>query len=141
MTDFVNGANDPSPVLRVIAFGYYDGATDGVMDLGGTEYRFDLADESHNPDGCDERWYTLRPLPPGSVAQLVAVLSEYLEPRWPAWVPVWKFPTAAVQGEVERKVDAVLEQAGEPRWRVHTTDTVHFQAVTAESVRTVSRAV
>lgn len=141
MADFISGRNHPSPVERVIAFGYYDGATDGVMDLGGTEYRFDLSDETHNPDGCDERRYDLRPLPPGSFQQVVAIVGEHLEPRWPAWVPIWKFPSAEVRAEVERQVEAVLGQAGEPRWRLTTSDTTDFRVVFADPIRTAARVV
>jgi hypothetical protein len=51
LTDFVPGVNDPSPVSRVVVFGYSDGATDGVMELaGGAVYRFDQVGETHNPD-------------------------------------------------------------------------------------------
>lgn len=141
MTDFVPGLNDPSPVSRVIAFGYYDGATDGVLLLGdGIGYRFDLAGETHNPDRCDERRYTLRPLPAGSFEELAAVVGEHIEPRWPAWVPVWTFPSDEVRQDVERRVDAILEQADGLRWHITTSDTVRFGSVVPERVRAAVRA-
>lgn len=138
MADFVPGLNDPSPVSRVIAFGYYDGATDGVMELsGGLVYRFDWADESSEADL--ERRYTLRPLPVGSFERLAAVVGEHIEPHWPAWVPVWKFPTDEVRQDVERRVDAILDQAAEPTWQLTTSDTVRFGSVVAEPVRAAVR--
>jgi hypothetical protein len=142
MPDFVPGLNDPSPVQRVIIFDYYDGALGGVMELaGGTSFRFDCTDETHNPDGCDERTYTLRPLPAGSFERLVAVLSEHLQPGWPVWAPIWAFPSAEVQGEVERRVDVILDSAAESRHRLTTTDTTTFRTVTGEPARTPARAV
>jgi hypothetical protein len=139
MPDFVPGLNDPSPVSRVFAFGYYDGATDGVLQLGdgGPVYRFDWAEE---PTPGREREYTLRPLPAGSFERLAAIVGEHIEPHWPAWVPIWKFPSEEVQRDVERRVDAVLDQAGEPKWQITTSDTVSFGAVAAEPARSTVRA-
>lgn len=138
MPDFVPGLNDPSPVSRVIAFGYYDGATDGVLQLGdgGPVYRFDWTDETAPGR---EREYDLRPLPADAFTRLVAVVGEHIEPRWPAWVPVWTFSSDAVKAGVEREVDAILAQAGEPTWRIVSTDVVGFSCVVAESIRSPTR--
>lgn len=140
MADFIHGLNDPSPVSRVVILDYYDGALGGVMELaGGAAFRFDCTDGTHNPDGCDERRYALRPLPAGSFDQFVAVLSEHLQPGWPVWAPIWTFPSDEAKAEVERRTDAILDQAGEPRWCLSTTDTVSFQSVTAEPPQVVAR--
>ncbi len=142
MPDFVHGLNDPSPVSRVVILDYYDGALAGVMELGGgTAFRFDCTAETHNPDGCDERQYALRPLPAGSFPRLVVALTEHLQPGWPVWAPIWIFPSAEAQAEVERRVDAVLGLATEARWSLTTSDTVEFRAVTVEPTRTAVRAV
>lgn len=141
MTDFVPGLNDPSPVSRVIVFGYYDGATDGVMELAdGLVYRFDLADETHNPEGCDERQFDLRPLPPGSLDRLAAIIGEHITPAWPVWAPIWNFSTDVLKVEVERRVDAILDLASEPQWRITTSDTTSFGMLTALPLRSAVRA-
>ena len=121
------GTNAPSPVSRVLILGFYDGATDGVLQLGdgGPVYRFDLCDEEHNPEGCDTRSYILRPLADDALDRLTAILAEYHEPKWPAWLPVWQFPTPQIQADVTARVDAILA-AGEPEWVITTTDTVEF---------------
>ena len=142
MPDFVTGLNDPSPVSRVVILDYYDGALGGVMELvGGAVFRFDCTDETHNPDGCDERRYALRPLPAGSFDRLATTLSEHLKPGWPVWAPIWIFPSDGVRVEVERRVDAVMDQAAEARWSLTTSDTVAFGSVTVEPIRTAVRAV
>ena len=127
------GRNNPSPVSRVLILGYYDGATDGVLQLGdgGPVFRFDWTDEVRNPDGCDARSYTLRPLDAGALDRLTAILADYHEPKWPAWLPQWQFPTAEIQTDVTAQVDAILAQADEPEWEIATFDTVTFASLEA----------
>jgi len=140
MTDFVSGLNDPSSVSRLIVFGYYDGATDGVLELAnGLVYRFDWTDETHNPDGVDTRRYDLRPLPPDSFRQLTTIIGEHIAPTWPVWLPIWKFSTEQAQEAVERKVDAILERAGEPTWQISTAETTSFGTLTAVPLRSAVR--
>ncbi len=140
MPDFLPGHNDPSPITRVIILDFYDGALGGVMEVagGGGAYRFECvnvtAEEPH-------RAFDLRPLPAGSFDRLAGILGEHLDPRWPVWMPVWAFSTDDIREEVERRTDGILELAGEPRWRITTTDTVEFRSLVAEPVRSPARAV
>jgi hypothetical protein len=139
MTAFVPGANDPSPVSRLLLFGFYDGATDGVMQLGegGPEYHFDMTDE--NLAGDVNRSYRLRPLPAGSLDKLAAVLGEHFEPNWPVWLPRWKFPTEELRRQVDAQIEAILCQAGEPAWHVVTSDLIDFGSVVAEQLHSAVR--
>ena len=134
------GRNDPSPVSRVLILGYYDGATDGVLQLGddGPVYRFDWSDEVHNPDGCDTRSYTLRPLAIDALDRLIAILADYHEPQWPTWLPQWQFPTPEIQTDVTAQVDAILAQADEPEWKILATDAVEFSSFDARPVLSVA---
>jgi hypothetical protein len=116
------------PASRVLILGYYDGATDGVIEFGpGSAYRFDLADEAHNPDGCDERTFTLRPLPADALDRLAAVIAPFHAPGWPVWAPAWTFPTVADRDAVSAAVDGILGEAGDVVGSVTTPDTVGFQ--------------
>lgn len=135
MTDFVPGLNDPSPVSRLLLTGFYDGATDGVMQLGdgGPVYLFNLADTPVDQD--DERHYLLRTLPHDALDRLTAVIGEHIEPKWPTWVPIWAFPSDQVMADVDRRVGTILDQAGEPVWRITTSDTVQFGVVVAEQMQ------
>jgi hypothetical protein len=129
--DIRAGLNDPAPVSRVLILGYYDGATDGVLELGGRAYRFAMADEGRLPDGPGGRAFELRPLPPGSLDRIAAALTPYHAPGWPVWAPLWDFPTADARLAVERAVDEVLSETGPPAWSITTTDTVQFRTFTA----------
>jgi hypothetical protein len=120
------GTNCPSPITHVIALGYYDGPTEGVLRLGesGEVYRFLLLDEIQpaDPDAVDIRLFGLSRLPPQTWDSLIDMLSPYLKPHWPVWVPLWRFPTEAVRKQIDTQVDALLGSAGPVAWKVTTTD-------------------
>lgn len=114
--DFVADRDYPSPVVRVIALGFYDGPTEGVLQTtDGAAYRFDLIAEEHNPDGLDDRTFALRPLPPGvfdEVAELVGgSAGAVVVPRWPV-------AGADRQAEIDRRLDALLASAGPSVWEL-----------------------
>jgi hypothetical protein len=120
------GTDVPSPFTHVLAFGYYDGPTEGVLRVGpsGEVYRFVMTDELP-PQGADEtdlRTFTLSPLPPDTLDTLLGVLVRALaptfEPGWALWVPVWRFDSPAIQQEVESRVDQLLAPAGPAAWEV-----------------------
>jgi hypothetical protein len=135
-----DGLNSPSGVTRVLMTGYYDGATNGLLQFGegGPVFRFDLADGGDDNGTAllrDERTFTLRPLPADALDRFVAALAPYMAPRWPAWCPVWQFPSPEIRQVVERQTDAILAQAGPPEWTVSTSDYFNFSAFRAEHVR------
>lgn len=124
MTPDRNGARATTPLgtpTRVIAFEFYDVPLEGVIEFGdgGRGFRFRLSDR----DGAVTRSggaveYTLSPLPPGALDRIVGVLSPYLTPTWPVWVPIWRFPSPEVEEGVSAAVDAVLAEAGAEQSRV-----------------------
>lgn len=121
--NFVEGADYPSPVTHVIGLGFYDGVTNGVLKTAdGSVYAFDLTDEQCNPDGLDRRTFDLVPLSASAFDALVGVLEPHLSPRWPCWVPLWKFPTEDIRLAVEAHIDRVLAEAASPTWRVTSDD-------------------
>jgi hypothetical protein len=114
-----------SPFSRIIALGWYDGPTAGLLQCGACsrEYRFELLDELF--DGEDEqdlRVYSLAPLVSGSVTRLTDALSRYELPRIPIWVPHWEFPTEAEKSELDRLSDQILDGAGPPELVIATPD-------------------
>jgi hypothetical protein len=134
MSHLRNGAMpkavSPTGARRVLILGYYDGATDGVLEADtGDVYRFDLIDEVHNPEGCDFRTFALRPLAVGSLDRLTEIIGPHIPPTWPVWVPVWRFPSDSVRQDVEQRLDAILAEAGEIEWEVRSGDSgtlAHF---------------
>jgi hypothetical protein len=132
-----SGLNAPSAVRRLLILGYYDGATDGVIEFGpGPEvFEFRQTSEVHNPDAADRRTFQLRPLPPDAIDQLVRILSPHLEPAWPVWAPVWRFPDERTRLDVEAAVNAVLSAAGPIDWEIETDDLVTFSHFHAKPLR------
>jgi hypothetical protein len=107
-----------SPISKVLALGYYDGPTDGVLTCASGEvFKFDLLDEVP----ADVRHYSLAPLPVEAWTALVNVISPYEPPRWPVWCPLWRFPSD-VRPEIERQVAAILQQAGQAQWLIEAED-------------------
>ena len=111
MAGATNGA-PRSAVGRVLVLGYYDGATDGVMEFGEAVYRFDPADEGDLVPDVVVRRYTLRPVPADALDRLAAALALLGPATWPVWCPRWQFPTADDQRAAEAAVDAILAESG-----------------------------
>jgi hypothetical protein len=140
------GADYPSPVTRVLALGYYDGPTNGVLQCGdgGSVYKFDLIEGPFSiEDGLwDMRVFVAAPLPGGVLAQLAEAYSRFWAPRWPVWVPMWHFADPAEEQAMNRLTDEVLRQAGSVEWAIATTDLLTTiraaRAVTAEDLARVS---
>jgi hypothetical protein len=120
------GNDYPSPITRILALGYYDGPTEGVLQVGdqGRIYRFTLIEEfpGGGEEGTDLRLFGLSPLPPGALGELTTILSPYAEPKWPVWVPLWRFPSDSIRREVEERIDRVLALAGPVQWQVTASD-------------------
>ncbi len=120
-----DGANRQSVPPRIIALGFYDGPTNGAIRFAdGTEFRFDLTDESDL--GSEGRTFSFAPLPAGSFDRLAATISAHIPPQWPTWVPIWRFPTTEIQRGVEAETDAILAEAGPPLWVVDAVDYYTF---------------
>lgn len=132
------GPNQPTPFTRAVVLGIYDGATEGVLQVGdgGPVYLFGL------PDGVDEgkaltateRPFDLRPLPRDALDRIVSVLAEFQPPTFPIWYPGWQYPTDQIAQDVLARVDSILAEAGPVEWRITTPDPWGFSSVRAERV-------
>jgi hypothetical protein len=110
---------------RIIALGWYDGPTEGVAQCGtcGASYRFQMVDEDSDwAEGEDVRIFKLAPLPADAVDRIVSALREHEEPRWPMWVPSWRFDSPAAAQVADGAVSAVLAQAGRPERLIASSD-------------------
>lgn len=112
------GKSDPSPIQRVIAFGWYDGPEEGVLQFGddGPVFRFTTLFKQPETDDVETWVYGLFPLPDGSLQRIADALSKYAPPRWPCWVPVWKFPTENDSQSIDQLIDSIVAQAGPLTW-------------------------
>ena len=75
----------PSPFSRVVATGYYDGATDGLVECGtcATVYVFHKLDWDEKQD---MRVFALSPVFGRAFAELERAGDDKTTPRWPVWV-------------------------------------------------------
>lgn len=106
------GRHFASPIERVLALGYYDGPTEGVLRCGSGEvYRFELL--AWDDETQDLRVFALAPLPPTAWDQLVEVACRSQLPHWPLWMPHW-------QGQMREPIDHIWKQAGPVAWVVAT---------------------
>jgi hypothetical protein len=109
------GSSYASPFTKVLALGYYDGPTEGVLQCGqdGPVYKFQLL--AWDEETQDLRIFGLAPLPATAMGQLADAYARYQTPCWPVWVPSW-------QAEMAQQADLVLQQAGSIEWIIATID-------------------
>jgi hypothetical protein len=126
-----------SPFARVIALGYYDGPTSGLVQCAECEraYRFDLLGWD---EGQDVRIYGLAPLPATSFDRLVDALSRYQAPGWPVWVPLWQFPSGSDREALDGLTRQIIDAAAPTEFAIATEDIAGAilggKAVTPEDV-------
>jgi hypothetical protein len=109
------GTHYPSPFTKVLALGYYDGPTEGLVQggEGGPVYRFHML--AWDGETQDLRVFGLAPCPPDSLSRLAAVCERYEPARWPVWVPSWH------EG-MEAETKQLLSEAGLVGWVVAAHD-------------------
>ncbi len=116
------GAKYHSPFSQLLALGWCDGPTNGLVRSDERVWKFDQVDEIHNPDGLDLRVFTLAALPIGAWEGLVRVLGQYQTPNGPVWVLAWQFPSAADTAAVNAAVNEILQGAEPVEWVVAAED-------------------
>jgi hypothetical protein len=107
-----------SPFSRILALGFYDGPTAGILQCGtcGAVYRFDMLDWDDNQE---VRVFRLAALPPGSLEEAIRVFEKAGPPRWPVWIPMRSaFPSEEAAQEADRAVGRLLDRAETARWVV-----------------------
>jgi hypothetical protein len=128
------------PFAKVLALGYYDGPTEGLLlcRSGLHGFRFEMLDAD---TAMDVRIFSLAPIDPNAITRLSDALAKYQELRWPVWVPRWKFPTEEDRSTLEDLVDQILAEAGSPEWVIATTDIsgepTAFRRITPEEIERV----
>lgn len=106
--------NAKSPFSKLIAFGYYDGPTSGVLqcDICTKAYKFEMLDWDEDQD---VRIFSLSILPNLAFAKIVEVCQHCENPKWPVWVPIWQFPSEESQNKAEIEIEAILNTAMKPQ--------------------------
>lgn len=104
-----------SPFSRLIAVGYYDGPTDGVVECGWCKatYWFEKLDWD---DWQNVRVFSIAPVVCDGLDDL-ANISGAAAPRWPSWALV-----GAIKPEFSAKLEALRQSATERAFVVATRD-------------------
>lgn len=103
MSTTLNGKHISDQVLRpirTIVLDWYDGPLGGVLLLGdGRVFQF-----AHDEDSI----YVLSPLPVDAFERTLDAITELGPPKWPIWVPIWRFATTESEMAADAAIDAVL---------------------------------
>lgn len=93
-------ARVPSPFSRLVATGYYDGPTEGLLECGtcATIYSFKMLDWDHSQD---LRVFALSPVSGHTLQEVERGAVAAVTPHWPVWV---------LAGPATDKIAAVVEQ-------------------------------
>jgi hypothetical protein len=111
---FPEGVSFPSPAQKILALGYYDGPTEGLLQCdSGRVYRFEIL--AWDSETQDVRVFSLAPIPPAAFDQLAELFARREKPRWPVWIPSWC-------EDQNKETDAVLKEAGPVEWVMATDD-------------------
>ncbi len=102
--------NATSPFTRIVALGYYDGPTDGLMQCATCSAicKFDMLDWD---DDHRVRIFRLSELPANALAEFLQIAEPNESPRWPIWAPSWQWPSEQARTDADRKVQQILDQA------------------------------
>lgn len=136
------GRDYPSPFTKVLAWGYYDGPTHGVVvsEESGEVFKFDIL--TWDTSTQDLRVFSLSPLPGDALTRLTALYERFWKPLWPMWCPMWHFANESDQQEAERLSDEVRNEAGPEKWVIATTDLLGeirvAKAITPEMITQIS---
>ncbi len=115
-------------IRQAIAFDWHDGPRQGVCELEfpKCEFVFDLLAERFNPEGLDDRLFSLRELPCGSVRDIQSLLSMLGSPSSRIWIPIWRFATDADRIAADAAIDKVLDASRKTEFVLWTRDIQEF---------------
>lgn len=114
--------SDWSP-RRVVVTGYYDGPTEGIIDFGDDVGVFCFEEVAFDNDR-QIRVSKLSRVRSAQLESLIDALSSALgPPKWPFWMPTWRFEDENVRRRLEAELDEFCATA-EPTLAVLTDDTL-----------------
>lgn len=110
-----------SPFGRIIALGYYDGPTSGVVQCSvcSSAYKYEIVAWDDNQD---LRIYVLAPLREELFVDFVKTLSELEAPKWPVWVPRWGSASKKRDKAINSSLETLLGSASKEEYVLSTED-------------------
>jgi hypothetical protein len=92
---------------RLIAFEYYDGPTEGIVDLGSDVGAYCFKVMAMDVER-ELRVLKLKHLSSDRFDAIVTMISVSLgPPKWPIWVPLWEFTTDEARLDAESTIDGM----------------------------------
>jgi len=109
---------------QVVALHWQDGPMEGVVRMATPkcEFSFDLFAERYNPDGLDDRLFSLRHIPDGSVTRILMSIQGLGRPSSTVWAPIWRFPTESMRSQADNIIDQILKSAVPTNLIAYSTD-------------------
>jgi hypothetical protein len=91
---------------RVLVTGYYDGPTEGIIDFG-DEFGVFCFKEAAFDNEREVRVLKLARVAPEPFEAIIGALRSNLgPPKWPFWVPMWKFSDENARLAIESELNA-----------------------------------
>jgi len=121
--------NRSGGAYRVLVTEFYDGAVEGLIQFteSGPVYLFRMVgDVNTRPRSWD-----LQPMPWNAIEEFVRIVAPHLTPKWPVWVPVWKFPTPEIEEAMMAQTQSILDAADDAVWQIKSDDLYGFSHCTA----------
>lgn len=104
----------------LICLDYYDGPMEGVVQFGDPDrvFLFRCSDVAETAAESEKRLYSFFVLPADALERMAAAIAPFIEPAWPMWFPVWKFPSPQIEDSVNQAVDEILKKRGPEACRI-----------------------
>lgn len=105
-----------APFKKVLALGWYDGATSGLAQCSQCSdvFKYDIVAWDSDQE---RRMFAFSPIAPQEFDHIVSLLSRAEEPKWPFWCPRWQF-TPVEKERLKTDIDERLARANRPAYIV-----------------------
>lgn len=113
---------DDGPLFgRIICTDWYDGVLSGFAECRqcGAAYWFSVVGWDTS---SSVRVYAFMPLGDGEFEHVLDSLSALGSPRWPIWIPIWRFLDEAERLGAESQIAASIAGAGPPQYLAGSDD-------------------
>lgn len=106
----------PTPFGKVLSLGWYDGTTNGLAQCSecSAAFRYDLVAWD---SGQDCRIFAFSPITPQAFDRAVSLFATCEAPRWPLWVPWFRFRPPEAE-RVDTEIEMCLSQSARPEYVV-----------------------
>jgi hypothetical protein len=120
---------------RLLILDFYDGMTEGIIELGSSGPVLFLKMTGNELCGEVFRTFHVQELPEDSFEECVRILAEAQAPKWPVWYPIWEFNDEETQHAVEAVFDKVLSQGRRTEWELTSEDIINMENIRLDKIK------